>query len=163
MSYRIRLNEKLISHSMCVGCKCEVKCPLYTVFNQCITVQPSLSDGPYVHLLHFFYKLENDLAVLYFPNHRRFPEKIILILFTWEENFLEKCSKSSSKIYKHLVEQKCNKKLAIVIMYFFIRHTLFVLKFAQYLNSRRFCVREAKNEHKIVRTNSSDSKKIDLR
>ena len=42
-------------------------------------------------------------------------------------------------------------------------NTLFVLKFAKYLNLRRPWVRETKTERKILRANSSDSKKLDLR
>ena len=34
--------------------------------NQCVTVRQSLSVRPFVHLLHFFYILLNDLGFLYF-------------------------------------------------------------------------------------------------
>ena len=42
--------------------------------NQCITVRPSLSVCPFVHLLHFFYILLKDLVVLFL--HRKNPTEM---------------------------------------------------------------------------------------
>ena len=31
--------------------------------------------------------------------------------YTWRQNFMEKCNKISSKMYKHLVQQKVQQKV----------------------------------------------------
>ena len=44
--------------------------------------------------------------------------KVIPILFAYRENFLEKCNKTSSKIYKQLVQQKMQEKVHNIDAFF---------------------------------------------
>ena len=52
-------------------------------------------------------------------------------LFQFRENFLVKCNKTSSKIYKHIVQQKVQQKYHNIHQdVFFIKHTRFELNSA---------------------------------
>ena len=53
--------------------------------------------------------------------------KIIPILFAYRKNFPEKCNKTLSKLYKHLVKQKMQQKVHNIYDVFFIRHIWFQL------------------------------------
>ena len=72
------------------------------------------------HFVGLVFKGLNDLAVLYFPQLRQFQVKVIPILFAYRENFLEKCNKTSSKIYKQLVQQKMQEKVHNIDVFFLL-------------------------------------------
>ena len=71
------------------------------------------------HFVGLVFKGLKDLAVLYFPQLRQFQVKVIPILVAYRENFLEKCNKTSSKIYQQLVQQKMQKKVPNIVDVFF--------------------------------------------
>ena len=81
---------------------------------QSVRSYPSIRLRAYCTFSIYF----SDLLVPSFPKKRRFHWNIIIILFVCRENLPEKCSKSSTKVCKYLVQQNVQEIFLIFMMYF---------------------------------------------